>query len=199
MSKKSKSRDTSKQSAEEQRKTMSLMMDKMNAMRTPIDELVGMQQNMGNEQMTNFADMFSQMMGGANQQMQNNPGLANFMQATGQQPQGSQGMGAGQPTQQGSNGGAKWGDGFTLGQSMDSSGVFADGKNQDVIDSLSSKQQPAPQQPFMQAPQQVQDQMAAAQPAPQPQQPQQPPWMANLTPEQQAAVAKYSMGPMGGR
>jgi hypothetical protein len=85
MSRSSKSRDTSKQSAAEQRKTLSMMMDKMNAMRTPIDELVGMQQNVGNEQMTNFADMFSQMMGGANQQMQNNPGLTNFMQATGQQ------------------------------------------------------------------------------------------------------------------
>ena len=148
MSKKSKSRDTSAQTAAEQRKTLSMMMDKMNAMRTPIDDLVGMQQNMGNEQMTNFADMFSQMMGGANQQMQNNPGLANFMQATGQQAP-----------------------------------------------------QQAPQQPMMQAPQQVQDQMAAAaQPAPQPQQPQQPPWMANMTPEQQAAIAKFGgMGPMGRR
>ena len=144
MSRKKKSRDTSKQSAEEQRKTMLAMADKMNSMRTPMDALVGMQQNLGNQQISNFADMFSQMMGGANQQMQNSPGLANFMQATGQQ---------------------------------------------------------APQQPMMQAPQQVQDQMAAAaQPAPQPQQPQQPPWMANLTPGQQAAIAKFGgMGPMGRR
>jgi hypothetical protein len=44
-----------------------------------------MQQNLGNQQISNFADMFSQMMGGANQQMQNSPRLANFMQATGQQ------------------------------------------------------------------------------------------------------------------
>lgn len=152
MSRKKKSRDTSKQSAEEQRKTMLAMADKMNSMRTPMDALVGMQQNLGNQQISNFADMFSQMMGGANQQMQNSPGLANFMRATGQQaPQ--------QPMMQ------------------------------------------APQQPMMQAPQQVRDQMAAAaQPAPQPQQPPQPAWMANLTPGQQAAIAKFGgMGPVGRR
>ena len=146
MSKKSKSRDTSGQTAEEQRKTMSMMMDRMQEMRTPMDELQGMQQKMQNSQLGNFTDMFSQMMGGANQQMQNNPGMANFMQATGQQP----------PQQA--------------------------------------------QSPFMQMPQQAQDQMAAQQQPAQPQQPPQPSWMANMTPEQQAAISSFgNMGSMGGR
>lgn len=85
MSRKSKSRDTSKQSAEEQRKTLSMMMDKMNAMRTPIDELQGMQTNMRNEQLGIFGDMFGQMFNAANSQSANNPALTNFLQMTGQQ------------------------------------------------------------------------------------------------------------------
>ena len=163
MSKSSKSRDTSAQTAAEQRKTLSMMMDGLEKMRTPMDDLIGMQQNFSNDQIVKFSDMFSQMVGGFGQQS----------------PQGNPGVGIGQPPQQGANGEAKFGDGWPLGQSMDSSGVFAGGKNQDFIDNLSSKQQP-----FMQAPQQTHDQMAAHQQQQQQQaaqqqqqQPQLPPWM----------------------
>ena len=47
---------------------------------------------------------------------------------------------AGQP-QQVPNTGAKWGDGFTLGQPMDSSGAFANGQNQEYIDALAKNGQ----------------------------------------------------------
>lgn len=127
MSKRSKSRDTSAQTGAEQRKTLSMMMDELEKMRTPVDELIGMQQNFSNDQIVKFSDMFNQMLGGTGLELQNSPsGTSNLPSATGQP------------------------------------------------------------QPFMQAPQSTQDQMAAYQQQQQmaqqqqPQQPQLPPWMNTM-------------------